>query len=280
MPLYRPVLVVLLFSLQHYAAFTATKVMPRAQQHAGLYQSLTNPLDEKAITGVTLKIAFDSQWGVADLSSDKSERFTCPESLDMVHRLRRYSDAVLVGRTTVEADDCTLTVRRVPLNGREQPVRVILDPSRSLNATRYAVTNDGLKTIIIHRCCPSVETTSSEKVESVVFVGIPSGHANKISAKEICEVLSKEHGIHHIMVEGGPRTARAFLDERMVDRAIVIHSPISFKEPLPSNMSQSTFEDAGLVLVGSSVSGVDRIDYYSRPGEGWPSDPAPISEWP
>mmetsp|Transcript_39963 Transcript_39963/g.43324 ORF Transcript_39963/g.43324 Transcript_39963/m.43324 type:complete len:145 (-) Transcript_39963:98-532(-) len=74
--------------------------------------------EEKVVptTGVTLKIAFDSQNSVANLSSEKSQRFTCPESLDMVHRLRRVSDAILVGRSTVEIDDCTLTVRRVQLN--------------------------------------------------------------------------------------------------------------------------------------------------------------------
>ena len=80
------------------------------------------------IKGVTLKIAFDTEWGVADLSSEKSERFTCSESLDMVHRLRRCSDAVLVGRSTVQADDCTLTVRRVPLDPyrSKQPTRVVI----------------------------------------------------------------------------------------------------------------------------------------------------------
>ena len=54
----------------------------------------------EGVTGVTLKMAFDSSdaWGVADLSETKSERFTSPESLDMVHRLRRESSAILVGR--------------------------------------------------------------------------------------------------------------------------------------------------------------------------------------
>mmetsp|Transcript_41698 Transcript_41698/g.48663 ORF Transcript_41698/g.48663 Transcript_41698/m.48663 type:complete len:176 (-) Transcript_41698:1269-1796(-) len=41
------------------------------------------------VVGVTLKIAFDESWSVADNSDEKSERFTSPKSLDMVHRLRR-----------------------------------------------------------------------------------------------------------------------------------------------------------------------------------------------
>ena len=63
--------------------------------------------------GVTLKIAVDLNGGVAELDTEASERFTSPTSLDMVHRLRRDCDAVLVGRGTVQADNPSLTVRRV-----------------------------------------------------------------------------------------------------------------------------------------------------------------------
>ena len=48
------------------------------------------------VSGVTIKIGFEHQWAVADLSETKSGRFTCDDSLDMVHRLRRVGDCVLV----------------------------------------------------------------------------------------------------------------------------------------------------------------------------------------
>ena len=101
--------------------------------------------EEDIIHGVTLKMAFDLQGGVADLSNEKSERFTSPQSLDMVHRLRCVSDAVLVGRSTVEIDDCTLTVRRVvlPFN-RTQPIRIIIDPDQKLQLDQYQIAKDGL----------------------------------------------------------------------------------------------------------------------------------------
>ena len=121
----------------------------------------------QAVTGVTLKLAFDSSpncWGIADLSATKSERFTSPRSLDMVHRLRAVSDCVLVGRGTVVADDCTLTVRRgyetsiLEKLGRNQPTRVVLDSNLELirhhmdqncEAT-YKMFEDGLPVIIYH----------------------------------------------------------------------------------------------------------------------------------
>ena len=87
------------------------------------------------VTGVTLKMAFDTSYAVADASEDKSERFTCSQSLDLVHKLRRWSDAVLVGRSTVQIDNCTLTVRRVPLlpSGKKQPARIVIACINSKN---------------------------------------------------------------------------------------------------------------------------------------------------
>lgn len=235
--------------------------------------------NEDAVTGVTLKIAFDSQWGVADLSEEKSERFTCADSLDMVHRLRRCSDAVLVGRSTLQADNCTLTVRRVPLfDSQEQPTRVIIDPNLSLNLENYALAKDGIKTLIVHSHRTKQQTKRKE-FDSITFVGIPPIEGtNIISAADVSEVLAQEHGIHHLMVEGGPRTARQFLEEGQVDRAIVVRAPLSFKEPLPSNMSPSTFQEAGLELIASSMNDVDTVDYWCRPDLSWPSDPP--DSWP
>jgi hypothetical protein len=111
------------------------------------------------VTGVTLKMAFDQNWAVADDAAVTSKRFTSPSSLDLVHVLRRASDAVLVGKSTVQRDNCTLTVRRVPLfHQKQQPVRVVIDPNLSLLLPddddinkKYALFQDGLETIVYCR---------------------------------------------------------------------------------------------------------------------------------
>jgi len=259
--------------------------------------------------GVTLKIAFDSQEGVVDLSSEKSERFTCGESLDMVHRLRRVSDAVLVGRSTVEIDDCTLTVRRVPLlplgtensapKKRIQPVRVIIDPQLDLKLDQFKIFQDGLATIIVHAVADDMETSESKQKNeketcnvpfvknankyypNVTFLGLrPVSDQGKqrLSTRHICDVLAKEFDIHHIMVEGGPNTALQFLKDGTVDRAILVYAPISFKDPLLSNISTTILDQAGLELIGSYTLGVDSIKCFSRSNTEWPS--THVSSWP
>ena len=253
------------------------------------------PEETAAMTGVTLKIAFDSQGGVADLSSDKSERFTCGESLDMVHRLRRLSDAVLVGRSTVEIDDCTLTVRRVPLISEgKQPVRVVVDPKLDLKLDHFKIFQDGLDTIVVHALTdddtetselepnnvPFVKTTNDD-YPGVTFLGlrpIIDEGKERLSTREMCDVLADEFDIHHIMVEGGPNTALRFLKDGTVDRAILVYAPISFKDPLLSNMSTTTLQSAGLEQIGNHTLGVDSVKCYSRSNLSWPS--TDVSSWP
>jgi len=239
--------------------------------------------DPAAVTGVTLKMAFDSSpvWGVADLSETKSERFTSPESLDMVHRLRRESSAVLVGRATVERDDCTLTVRRVELgDGKVQPVRVILDPSLSLIGGDYAIMKDGLPTIIYHLQTENLDETLKGTSDAVTFVGLsPSDLDNRSSICPLEVVKDLEtRGLRHIMLEGGPATALAFLEARGVDRAILVRAPIEFEIPMPAHMDEDTMKRAGLKMIGSSVIGGDNVEYWTRDGLFWPNSDLPM--WP
>lgn len=255
------------------------------------------------VTGVTLKVAFDKHWGVAEMADNAPrERFTCSESLDMVHRLRRDSDAVLVGRGTVDQDDCSLTVRRgIPIEQQQlikQPLRVVLDPRLSLvftqlnEGTQYKILNDGLPTVIYH-CVADVDLASlciSEHV-SLVYTPTPeefprlpalTNQENRsgmyMSPKFVLEHLETHYQTKHVMLEGGPATAKNFLHEGLVDRAIIVQAPIEFVEPVPSGMTEETFVQAGLEKVGTRASGVDIIDYWARKGKSWPG--GSVKDWP
>ena len=248
------------------------------------------------VTGVTLKIAFDDNWGVAEMANDvPSVRFTCDDSLDMVHRLRRDSDAVLVGRGTVKRDDCSLTVRRGVGPDfdakKDQPLRVILDPRLSLilaelnEGVRYQVLDDGLPTVVYH-CVPDVDMSSVNLLESVKLVYLPSAEdppegsrpGRYFSPQAVVENLKSNFQVQHLMIEGGPQTALNFLQENLVDRAIIVRAPIRFEEPYPSGITSQTLQDTGLELIGTRSNGIDTIDFWARPGQSWPTDS--IEDWP
>lgn len=306
-----------IFRFERDVSYAAVVVALAAESTPSSSTSFENGGDiaGTTITGVTLKIAFDAQGGVADLSSEKSERFTCGESLDMVHRLRRVSDAVLVGRSTVEIDDCTLTVRRVPLlalgdenenspqqKQKQQPVRVIVDPQLDLKLDQFKIFQDGLATIVVHAIADDIHanTTSESKQNNekemsnvpfvkttnkdypnVTFLGlrpIDDQGKQRLSTRHMCDVLAKEFDIHHIMVEGGPNTALQFLKDGTVDRAILVYAPISFKDPLLSSISTTILDQAGLEPIGNYTLGVDSVKCLSRPIIQWPSDD--VSSWP
>lgn len=257
-----------------------------AHHLTALSSTNSNGESQPSVKGVTLKMAFDSSpvWGVAE-TSPTSERFTSPESLDMVHRLRRESCAVLVGRGTVERDDCSLTVRRVEMRG-EQPVRVVLDPGLKLldGGGEYTLLNDGLRTIIYHSVADydrqdslSDDVTLVQLKQRCVLEGPEGTHQYALSPADIIQDLSKR-GLNHIMVEGGPATALEFLNAKLIDRAILVRAPVQFKAPIPAKFNEETFEQAGLVMIGTENMGGDSIEYWVRMGMDWPNDE--LSLWP
>lgn len=227
---------------------------------------------EVVVKGITLKIALDITGAAADLAADKSERFTCAESLDMVHRLRRDSDAVLVGRKTIEVDNPSLTVRR-DLSVDRQPLRVILDPLLKLVSTqadRFTVFTDGLPTVVYHSV-PDVDESLLDLQESVTCVFMPDFDLN-----QIVQHLRSEFGVEHLMVEGGPFTARLFLP--LLDRVLIVKAPLCFRDPLSSGLTPDALRETGLELLGTSECGVDTIEYWSKSSVPWPTEV--LSDWP
>lgn len=263
----------------HYYNHHSTVIALKS--HEETEPSITLP----KVTGITLKMAFDSNYAVADQSESKSERFTCPESLDLVHKLRRCSDAVLVGRSTVEIDDCTLTVRRVPLwiqqrEGRRKPARVVIDPNLKLckENVSYKVLldeEDGYDTLIYHSNKEDSTICTYPNVGNhVQLIYLPS-----LDPKHIVQDLNSR-GIQHIMVEGGPVTALKFLKEGMVDRAIFIRAPLRFIDPVPSRITEELMKDAGLYLIDTRASGDDTVEYWMKEGTtSWPGGLG-VDYWP
>ena len=264
------------------------------------------------VTGVTLKMAFDKNYAVADSSEFKSTRFTSPQSLDLVHQLRRNSDCVLVGKGTVIRDDCTLTVRRVDLFAHKgQPARVVIDSNLEILAgsedndidigntigneeekcnqkdtsKSFALLQDGFNVIVYHSCpLEKIHQHALDINSSLTLVQLPTvkgainGNSKEgMSPMQIIQDLQSRN-IHHVMVEGGPATAIPFLEGKVIDRAIIIRAPVTFIEPVVSNMNDDMLTEAGLVLLDEKDVGGDMVEYWVREGMDWPT--VSVADWP
>lgn len=135
-----------------------------------------------------------------------SKWITSPESRADVHTLRGRVDTMMVGIGTVLADDPQLTVRDaagVP-TGR-QPLRVVLDTA-GRTPSKAKVVDDAAETW--------VATADS----------VGSGPDGRVDLSAVLDRLYRQ-GRRHVLLEGGPRLAAAFLDAGLIDEAVLYLAP-------------------------------------------------------
>lgn len=174
-------------------------------------------------------------------ASGASRYVTSGENLLHMHRLRALADAVLVGAGTVEQDDPQLTTRLVAGNN---PVRVVIDPSRRLPANRKVFQDGRAETLLVCREGSAPNGRFDADVE-VVTIRTSTPELPPIS---IVEALARR-GLRRLFVEGGGITVSRFLAARVLDRLHVTISPLFIGRGRP-----------GIVLPG-----VDGMEQTLRP---------------
>lgn len=162
---------------------------------------------------VTLKLAttLDGRVAAAD---GTSQWITGPTARADVHRLRHQVDAVAVGTGTALADDPQLTDRRADA-GDYQPVRVVIG--------QRAVSEDAH---LLNVAADSLVIGTRD---------LPTG---------LAEMFGR--GIRHVLLEGGPTLATAFLRARLVDRLIWYVAPklLGAGTPAVGELGIETVSDA------------------------------------
>lgn len=132
----------------------------------------------------------------------------------MTHFLRAHHDGILVGKTTVQADDPSLNCRYTP--GCKSPRPIILG---SPGARQWKV----LKNAELGYPQPWLIVDSSEDGENLGFEVIRV--KNTKDWPEVCEVLAAR-GIKSLMVEGGARVLETCLLSGVVDSTIITIAPV------------------------------------------------------
>jgi diaminohydroxyphosphoribosylaminopyrimidine deaminase / 5-amino-6-(5-phosphoribosylamino)uracil reductase len=164
---------------------------------------------------VTWKFAatLDGRIAAAD---GTSQWISSPESRADVHALRAVVDAVLVGSGTQQADDPSLTVRDgVGALAPTQPLRVVMG---------------------------NAEVPSEARVRN--------GDAEFLHLRthDPRTALAQLHGrgVNHVLLEGGPTLAAAFIKDGLVDRVVAYLAPVLLGAGAPAlgDAGISTITDA------------------------------------
>jgi diaminohydroxyphosphoribosylaminopyrimidine deaminase / 5-amino-6-(5-phosphoribosylamino)uracil reductase len=170
-------------------------VVAGADEHAAASGAL-RPWLHAVRTGrpfVTWKYAatLDGRVAAADLTS---RWISSAASRADTHRLRGLVDAILVGSGTVLADDPQLTVRDGDQLSEHQPLRVVLDRRHRVHDGQ--VLDDAAETVVLDTAAPQFALKALH-----------------------------DRGVRHVLLEGGPTLAGAFVEARCVDEVVAYVAP-------------------------------------------------------
>jgi diaminohydroxyphosphoribosylaminopyrimidine deaminase / 5-amino-6-(5-phosphoribosylamino)uracil reductase len=172
---------------------------------------------------VTLKLAVGSDGLVARGEHGAPTWVTGELARAHAHLLRARSDAILVGRGTIIADNPSLTCRLPGMDCRS-PVRVVLDRRLRTPVDARLFEDEMVPVWLI--CAAEEQNTNAtalhERGAEIIPVGIDDH--GLLDLKEALGQLAKR-GITRLLVEGGPSVAQVFLDADLVDEAVIYQGP-------------------------------------------------------
>lgn len=210
---------------------------------------------------VTLKLAVSAD-GMIGRLGDGQVAITGPDARTFVHQLRARSDAILVGIRTAIADNPALTVRLPGLEERS-PLRIVLDARLELPVTSVlARTARQVPTLVI-----GGETAAGEAQEpaprqrALEELGVEVLGCDPRRLDLLLPALATR-GVSSLLVEGGARTATAFLDAGLVDRILLLTAPMHVGAGgIEAPIVRDTIP-AGFTHRDSTLLGPDRLDRY------------------
>lgn len=172
---------------------------------------------------VELKMAGTLDGRTADRYG-KSRYITGKASLRRVHRMRNIADAVLVGGNTLEQDDPRLTCRGIA--GGRDPIRVVVDPRLRHARADMRLFHEGTSPVWL---CVDAKLdfgviSSFSGMKNVEILRIPCDAEGRMEPRDILAALFARD-VHHVLCEGGARTAGIFLESGVVDRIHFVYAP-------------------------------------------------------
>lgn len=198
-------------------------VVEEAEGAHELYEAFAKHIST-GLPFVTAKFAMSLDGKISTRTGD-SKWVTGPEARGLVQKMRREGDAVLVGITTVLADDPFLTARDGDGNPlSRQPYRVVLDSSCRMPTKANMLGQPGPTLVYATTGAPKdrAERLSKAGAEVVRLEPTPDG---QVDIKAVLADLGAR-GVVDLTVEGGGTVLGSFFDGKLVDKVLAFIAPI------------------------------------------------------
>jgi 2,5-diamino-6-(ribosylamino)-4(3H)-pyrimidinone 5'-phosphate reductase len=170
---------------------------------------------------ITLNAAMTVDGKIATTSGDSA--ISSRDDLIRVHELRASADGIMVGISTVLADNPRLTVRLARKRvKRKDPARIVIDSTGKIPLdSRILLTASRIKTIVAVTKLAHIDTL--RKIKKTGAIVIVSGRQT-VNLKKVFSII-KQMGIRKILVEGGGEINWSLLRLGIVNELIVTIAP-------------------------------------------------------
>jgi diaminohydroxyphosphoribosylaminopyrimidine deaminase/5-amino-6-(5-phosphoribosylamino)uracil reductase len=181
-----------------------------------------------------------------------------------VHMLRAHADAIMVGVSTLLADDPLLDVRLPGLEGRS-PVRIVLDSHlRAPAESRLVATARDIPTWIVATTAAPVEAERVLVAHGVEVMRVEADSQGRVSLPEALALLATR-GITRLFCEGGPRIADALARANLIDDvALLTGEGVTGQGDLPAILPGLAAALRSMRLWSEEQVGSDRFGFYER----------------
>ncbi|WJI09011.1 2,5-diamino-6-(ribosylamino)-4(3H)-pyrimidinone 5'-phosphate reductase [Methanobacterium sp. CWC-01] len=149
-----------------------------------------------------------------------SSEISGKEDLLRVHRLRRDSDAILVGINTVLADDPRLTIHKISADSSDNPVRVVVDSQARTPLSSRILSKDAPTIIAVSKKAPQDRLDKLGQYAKIIICG-----DERVDLECLMENLGSQ-GIVNLMLEGGSTLNYSMLSLGLVDEVRVCVAPM------------------------------------------------------
>ena len=188
-----------------------------------LYEAFTKRI-KTGLPFVVAKFAMSLDGKIATHTGD-SKWVTGPKARALVQDMRRAADAVMVGSTTVLADDPQLTARDdtgAPLD--RQPLRVVLDTRCRIPPGSKMFREPGRTLVFVSEEAPISDTARLTSAGAEV-VPAELGNDGRVDAARVLAELGRR-GVVNLLVEGGGTVLGSLFDAGLVDQIQAFVAPV------------------------------------------------------